>query len=732
VAKANQKIDLHEALTKWSFDHAVICTFTFEPEFFEQYCLEKFRSLDNNGNITVFVDRTIYDQILVSNETSRPKMANLRYLLFPIAVKAIFHPKVFLFANKSRGLLFIGSANFTRSGLTQNAELMSVFHYEAGKQENHKPIFQQVFKFLAELGTSTQSRNVDSNLHSIAHGAEWIVADEEFENTGFKFFHNLQKPIWEQITESVTEPVESVSVLSKYFDLSTSLLDRIQKDLNPQKTHIFTQNGQTNLSPTWLNHPTFIQGNTEILLSNYNDDGYPQHLHAKALAVTTADHVILTYGSANFTSPALLRPSTSGNLETVLSFTLPKKKLNVSRLFDPDKSAVRLTDASILRRVESLEDKVLEDRTNFEIELREAEVKQLDSDDIVELRMDVPLAVQASRIRSRFEFENDAERALDLKHNDADVYFSRINEEIKRRVDRGATIIQVEVAVDDEWLPISNRILLTNLKDIKSDKPLRRERFVREAQQGISQFFSVLRDLLNSGDQQALLTFLNFCDIPLSTAPRPRLKIGSRPEWEGRDEMRTLGARNLVIYRELHLAAMAFFDRHLRKLRRHTEEASLGGIQNFLHIFLAMAGILRSQAERVVLGLEAKGPDVTSAEWADCRQHLDTYLNRFRDLMDLLSREYLVQLTRDYSSDRISEYFLPDLDSISSISSALLSLRERVEAVRINKLARIDPTGRKVIPGYFHSILGPEKWDRYSQEIKHGESTIETTIMMAA
>ncbi|MBI3325843.1 MAG: hypothetical protein HYZ81_03970, partial [Nitrospinae bacterium] len=52
-----QRLNLHDALERQAFDHAVICTFTFDPQFFEGYCLERFRSLAENNNVTVIVDR---------------------------------------------------------------------------------------------------------------------------------------------------------------------------------------------------------------------------------------------------------------------------------------------------------------------------------------------------------------------------------------------------------------------------------------------------------------------------------------------------------------------------------------------------------------------------------------------------------------------------------------------------------------------------------------------------
>lgn len=72
-------------------------------------------------------------------------------------------------------------------------------------------------------------------------------------------------------------------------------------------------------------------------------------------------------------------------------------------------------------------------------------------------------------------------------------------------------------------------------------------------------------------------------------------------------------------------------------------------------------------------------------------------------------KEYLLKLTREYTETEISARALPDLESVNGLCADMLACRERVENVRIGKLARTDHTGRIKIPGYFHSVFGPEK-----------------------
>src|SRR4051812_15912306 len=131
MARLNKsaRIDLHDALTRRTYHNAVLCTYTFEARFFEDYCLEKFGALSGNNNISVCTDRGTYQKIARAPDSQRPKHVNIRYLLSPIETKGRFHPKLYLFTTKNSGRLILGSCNFTRPGLTSNAELADVFDF---------------------------------------------------------------------------------------------------------------------------------------------------------------------------------------------------------------------------------------------------------------------------------------------------------------------------------------------------------------------------------------------------------------------------------------------------------------------------------------------------------------------------------------------------------------------------------------------------------------------------
>ena len=727
ASRSRQRFDLHEALSRGSFDHALICTFVFDPTFFEEYCLEKFGSLNSNGNISVIMDSGMYERTILGPELQRPIKANLRYLLHPASATGAFHPKIYLLARRNKARLIIGSANLTRSGITSNAEMVASFDYEEGKNEAFRPLLQSVFHYFLDIGERFHSEALYSNLNAVARDLPWLVSGAEPENEYPAFLHNLVEPIWGQIIRHLKPPVATLYVLSRYFDASPSILDHVEKTLSPHRIKILTQNGITTLSREWLDHRLVRKKQAEILLCRFSDADHSQPLHAKAMIIEKDDTCLLVFGSANFTSAALLRTADNGNAETVLMLRdISSKSLRPMQLLDPDDTAVGLNDKRMLQSATLEEDAFTS--LHHVIRLYEASLEG----DIISIKADVPDDILGNSLRATLGFQRLAKRLLPISFQGLNTYSARVSESERRRLDTESTIIQIEAFSESALIATSNCLLVTNLKDLKTDRSLRKTRHIREAQQSAAQFFMVLKDLIGGGDDEALLVFLNFCDIPLSEAARYSQIRRMKPAWDGGVGMRSLGARNLTIYVNLHEAAISFFDRHFRKLRRHVENRTLEGVSNFLHIFLAMGQILRTQIERSVIGLESKSTPVTTEEWAQCRKHWDLYFGRFSQLVDCLWGEYVSPMLKEYDLRGIKEEFGADLEIIHQLSSDMLQFRDRIELFRTTKLKRVVSPGREIVPGYFYSTLGPDAWPRYSRHISGELAALQKALEYAA
>lgn len=657
------------------------------------------------------LDRGVYEKALAGPESHRPRRANLRYLLHPVATRGVFHPKIFLLAGKSRGRLIVGSANATRPGITSNAELVGCYDFEEGETEDFLPLFRAAFAFLAEAARRWPSEQLTKNLEFMLREAPWLATVDDGEApSDFALLHNIDAPLWEQIRAEITPPVDALHVVSRYFDSRPDLLGRVIEELRPGRIRIYTQNGVTNMTPAWLEHQSFKSGLTEILLASYADEAqHAQPLHGKGIIIEKGGERVFAFGSANFTTAALLKNASAGNVETlVLLRPACNASLDPGEMFDPCGGAVRLGSESELVSARAEEEEFLS--TAHLIEL--TEVLMLDK----ALRIEAVVPGEVSRLSVVLTSTSEFKVTLPASHEFENTYTCSLPEEVARKLDRVSTVARLAGSLHDGTEVESNPVLVTNLLDLNTDRPVRRERHIKEAQQSAAQFFSVLKDLLMGRDEEALITFLRHCDIPVTLEPRPKLFRGQRPVWDSGAGMRSLGERNLKIYATLHEAALGFFDRHYRRLLRHARELEADGIANFLHIFLAMGGVLRAQTERLAQGLEARTSPLDASEWAEIRAHVDTYFYRFRQMTDCLADEYLTPLLRYYEAGELRERFAPDIQPLHELYDDMIGFRERVEQIRRANLYFRGPAGERKVPGYFHCVLSEANWPKYERE----------------
>lgn len=721
----HSRLDLHTALQRQSFNHGVICTYSFNPSFFENYCLEKLDSLNNNGNISVIVDHETYEKAILAPESHRPKLANLRYLLFPISVAGVFHPKLFLFASKNRGRLFIGSANFTRPGITSNAETVGCYDFELGKNETLKGLFQEAFAFLLYLCKKWPNETLSSNLQEMLREAQWLNPEESSPLlSNVKFMHNLETPLWEQISSGLEAPVDTIYILSRYFDASPSILDKLYEELHPKKVKLYTQNGITTMTEDWLDHPLVKGNNVEIYLCEYEDEGYSQPLHAKLIAIEKSGKCYLAFGSSNFTSSGLLKTADMGNVEVMLFLgELNPQIVNIERLLDPANCAARLQDKEVLKS--SPGEDLRSPDPKHDITVLEAIL----DDDRIRVTANIPDNYLGLELLANLTFQDEARKPLQLIHSQGEKYSANVSEDITRRLGTSSSILQILAKKGSEIIASSNFILITNLLDIQSGQSVRRERYVKEARQSAVHFFQVLKGLIEGDDTEALRVFLNFCEIPVTDAPRPVFVRRARPTLDSQG-MRTFGERNLVMFTDLHDLVLHFYGRHYKKLQHHIDYGNLNGIANFLHIFLAMGGVLCTQTDRLVQGLQSKTGPLSPNEWYTYRKNLDVYFGRFRKLMGCLTKDYLPKMTKDYDLDKIRERFVPDFPTLRDLFSSIVSVREIIEPLRSSKLKVMTTQGQSIIPQYFrNNIFSEKQWPTYEKELIKMFLELESTII---
>jgi HKD family nuclease len=710
------RLDLHKLLDSDSYDHAVILTYTFDPIFFEEYCLANLNGFHTCKSISVCLDRTTYNKIIGGSQTGRPKQANLRYLLHPITVPGVFHPKLILLTSSNKGRLLVGSANFTRPGLTANAELVAAYDFKIKEKESYAPIFRSAFGLVKAIADRWPARNLTSSLQEMLRDSPWLEEHEDKCET-VELIANLETPLLTQLISKVSGTIECVSIVSRYFDESPIILDKLLAQTAARKIKIFTQNCCTTLPSTWLKHPAVREGTVEIYLSDYSSEEHEQSLHGKAVVLHTSSGALFAFGSANCTSPALLHCARHANVELLVTVPLAARdaKVLTPRLLDPSSNAERLIKASQLVSTPIERDEGYDEK--FPVEIIEAEA------DKGQILVWLVQPLNQSELRAKLDFSGGRFVRLPVKDVHRSELGISIDEEISRRLGQTPAVISFE---NRDGTPQSNQMLVTNLLDVQTGMNARKARYVKEAEQNTAGLLSVLLDLRSGSDEDALRTFLTFCDIPLTLGSRPGWRPLIKPGGASRDGMRSLGQQDFKIALTLHDLALSFCERHFRKLRRHASERSPDGIPNFLHIALAIGGVLESQINRALSGLEARD-QVTIEEWAAFRNICDTYFLHYRELTTLVWAAYLSKLIREFPAKRIREAFDPELQPLNDLAQQMLHFRERVEKLRTTKC--VMEREHKSIPfGYFQSVFSEERWPKVAGEVKATRALIIAAI----
>lgn len=717
------KLHLHDRLKKHAFEHALITTFNFGARFFEDYALENFKSLQDNGNISVFLDEGEYQDLLKAageNAESFPKLANLRYLLHPIRVPGVFHPKVFLLAGKRRGLLLIGSANFTQDGLGSNAELVAAFDYEEEKSEAALPLFQSALRFFEQLAERWPAEQLTSNLNTLVAEVPWLskVVPDAAPSDLPVLLSNLEKPLWDQMVAQLPGPASHLSVLSRFYDAQPALVEHVRDSSKAKRLTLYTQNGITTLTKAWLGVPAFANGDLDIRLCRYTDGDHFQQLHGKAYAFTCGKQVVLAMGSANFTTAALRRTTANGNLEVLLCYPPVTTRQFSSKLwFDPDETAIVLREASQLQTALDNTDEAAAPSASFPMRIAEALVEES------WLKMKLAAGQASGAVSCRIVQGDNRPFFLAVETAGAGSLRCRLNEVDQKRLRAAPALAQLGVQSDGQWAPQSHPVLVTNLQDIVTGRDVRRERQIREARESPQRFMDVLTVLCSGDDEERLKQFLTYCDIPIDLPARllrRRTPTASGPVTGG-DEFRISSARNLRHFELLHEAVMDFAHRHQRRLNRHVERGTAKGIPNYLHILLTICNLLLSQIERIIAALEADEKLELSADrWHQVRDNLDNYYRLLEALFEVTAVDYLDALLDASSSRRICGEFLESLPDLNAILQRALTNREQLMQLQQTRLVVMVHSRPVAGPGFFQSVLSPQKWQSYAARLnKH-------------
>lgn len=313
------------------YHSCIITSYTFDILFFEQAVLPRLRRAGIQ-NINIFVDAHMFQKQLENFQGKEYLSRNRDYSITPVFLNGAFHSKSLLAIGKSKGLLAIGSGNITGSGLSNNEEIWSAFHYKDSENLTDG-IFTKSIKYLDSLKNYSYATNL-RKINWISENSSWyknfLNHDAEFDDLELNqskvniFTTKADSSFFQEIIRHIPKNPLEIKVLSPYYNRSGQFILRLLRYLNPEKIHCV-------VDPDYGNIPIELNGYPSIEFSEWSklrgDNKLKKSLHAKAYQFEYEDKTIFLLGSANATTEAFGTDGTMAkNAEILLKIEEQSKR----------------------------------------------------------------------------------------------------------------------------------------------------------------------------------------------------------------------------------------------------------------------------------------------------------------------------------------------------------------------------------------------------------------------
>lgn len=316
---SSDRLSVPEVLSR-PRDHAVICTFGADLDFYEG---PLWRHISRARNRIVFADDVVLAAKLadLASGGSRLRHINRNYLATPITNERSAHAKLILLVDASGGTLLVGSGNISIDGYASRGEIFC--RYDVTNEDSTYLPELQAAKDLLDLmaGREYLDSQARHQLNAVWGDTPWIWAPAA-RAPGVR--HNLAVPLGEQLLAAVSgEVVAELTVHAPFHDRQCGALRRLIEGLRPEHVTVLVQPGRTSVDPRALSAVLdAARGTFEVQLAAAPE--FPDtYLHAKFILVRTATRSITLTGSANLSLAALWRTDQrvgdrpAGNIELV-------------------------------------------------------------------------------------------------------------------------------------------------------------------------------------------------------------------------------------------------------------------------------------------------------------------------------------------------------------------------------------------------------------------------------
>lgn len=289
------------------YHSCIITCYSFDFLFFEQRVLPRLRQA-GILNVNLFVDARMFQQQLDAGNYRN----NYSYSVVPVQLSGAFHPKILMVMGKNNGFLAIGSGNLTSSGLSSNDEVWGAFHtYKV--ESDAAPLFKLVYQYLTPLEKFCFGIN-KSKWDWILENTPWlkdIINDTSLETVLKSKDGSIQLlssfvdvSIYKNILDHLPkEDLESLVIVSPYFNRGGQIIEQFIEDLNPENVRIVVDSRFGTV-------PYEFVDKGEVQFYDWHKvGGIEKHqsprLHAKIIQFNYKTKSFILIGSANATVEAL-------------------------------------------------------------------------------------------------------------------------------------------------------------------------------------------------------------------------------------------------------------------------------------------------------------------------------------------------------------------------------------------------------------------------------------------
>jgi HKD family nuclease len=673
------------------YEVAVFCSFGLNLNFFENYLL-KLDGLAACESISVFTDSAVYESFSDDLNNYHPRWLNRKYLLTSIETGRIFHPKLYIMASEKKAQIAIGSANLTREGITSNLEIISLF-YITENDLKHANLLYDCVLFLSRLAEYSKSKVAQERIRELVDVTTKLVNINS--ESDIKFLHNLDKPLIEQIKNSLdSKIIDNIKIISPFYDAELNVI-KVLRDAYPDATiEIYLQQAKSNFP---IN--VYSKKSADAYLFVY--EGIERYMHGKAILFESGRNKYLFTGSANFTDSALMKSNYSGNIEVGLLGSIEDNY--TEDLFKPmNISAERVEKIGDIKTTNEVKESETHDtHVRFILEaLEEDSFISLITDNDVSFKPDKLLLY---KIDGKTEIDFDV--VIDLKClgiPQKDVY-----------------AVQA-IGYDGKK---SNTIWILRLE--KKDGNHVQKKY-RRVLNNPFELMAVLNEIISSGDEEELKRFLLTFDIPLDLLLMPsqltRFFIRESP---GNIEGGLPLTRHKIFeIQDIVQIFKYFLDRHLNKLYMHYDNIQLQKLPNFMLIFATFFSMIEFINKKK--NDECKEEIVTAKKWAEIRECYNMLLYYIKTVWTFLwvdTKEYKSFVNKvNNKISRDKQKILGDIESIEGyILRDYLFLYKRSLNISLNVIRNLIEIKKKIkVKTEFNKIIEPPIFqkDLYIKEVR--------------